>query len=102
MEYIYKKDDKQALDILAMSPPPVGLRLTGGGVNTGLDMETGNFFYAGYKGGSEPGVLNMTWLLKSKSNAWYCLSASWNNEKKNLDENKFFELVQSVLRAGWE
>ena len=88
MEYFYKKDDIQALDIMAM--------------NTGLDLPPGRFFYAGYKGGSEPGVLNMTWLLKNKKNDWYCLSASWNNEKTDLDENKFFELMQSALRADWE
>ncbi|MCX5785120.1 MAG: serine hydrolase [Elusimicrobia bacterium] len=88
MEYIHKKNDKQALDILA--------------INTGLDIPPGKFLYAGYKGGAEPGVLNMTWLFKSKGNAWYCLSASWNNEKEDLDANKFFELMELALRANWE
>jgi beta-lactamase class A len=88
MEYIHKKNDAQALDMLA--------------INTGLEIPDGRFSYAGYKGGSEPGLLSMTWLLKSKSNAWYCLSASWNNEKEDLDESKFYELIQPVLKTDWE
>ena len=85
MAYFAEKQDIKALEILALNP--------------GLDIPRENFFYAGYKGGSEPGVISMTWLLKNKKLDWYCLSASWNNEKDKLEETKFFGLMQSALNA---
>lgn len=66
-------------------------------INRGLDVPKEKFPYAGYKGGSEPGVLNLTWLLRSRSGAWYALSAGWNDPAKALDEERFFALVQSAL-----
>lgn len=38
-----------------------------------------NWQYAGYKGGSEPGVLNLTWLLQDKADSWHVLTMGWNN-----------------------
>jgi len=85
MAYFAAKKDAKALEILALNP--------------GLDIRRENFIYAGYKGGSEPGVLSMTWLLKNKRSEWFCLSASWNDERSNLDEPEFFGLMQSALNA---
>ena len=66
-------------------------------INPGLTPSRQHFPFVGYKGGSEPGVLNMTFLLKSKSNHWYALSAGWNNPAAPLTEAKFFELVQQCF-----
>ena len=85
MGYFYKKDDKTALAVMAVNP--------------GLDIPKNKFLYAGYKGGSEAGVLNMTWLLTTSAGDWYCLTGSWNNEKDNLEEKKFFELMQAAINA---
>jgi len=85
MAYFQEKDDGQALRILAL--------------NTGLPIPRGTILYAGYKGGSEPGVLSMTWLLKNKKSEWYCLSAAWNDETENLEQNKLFTLMQSALNS---
>jgi hypothetical protein len=68
-------------------------------VNPGLDIPKGGFVYAGYKGGSEPGVLNMTWLFRTAGPDWYCLTGSWNNAKDTLDEKVFFELMQAAIYA---
>lgn len=81
---ILKEDDRKALDILAM--------------NRGLKIPDG-FLYAGYKGGSEPGVLAMTWLLKTPKSGWLCLAAAWNNEKEKVEEARFFEIMQGALNA---
>ncbi|MHA6333585.1 serine hydrolase [Qipengyuania sp. CAU 1752] len=35
--------------------------------------------YIGYKGGSEPGVLNLTWLLRDQDENWHILTLGWNN-----------------------
>jgi len=85
MDYFLRKDSQEALEILA--------------VNTGLAMPPGKYLYAGYKGGSEPGVLSMVWLLKDSRSDWYCLAAAWNNEAANLEEKKFFGIMQGALSA---
>ncbi|MBI5745150.1 MAG: serine hydrolase [Elusimicrobia bacterium] len=85
MKYFKDKDDKAALEILAMNP--------------GLTMPPGKFLYAGYKGGSEPGVLAMAWLLKNSDGNWSCLAATWNNELAVLEEGKFFSIMQGALNA---
>jgi len=87
MEYFYRKGGKTARAIMAIEP--------------GLDIPRNKFLYAGYKGGAEAGVLNMTWLLKTSGSDWYCLTGSWNNDsdKDNLAENKFFELMQMAINV---
>jgi beta-lactamase class A len=49
-----------------------------------------------YKGGSEPGVLNLTTWLVAKNGKSYCVSATWNDVKP-LDETKFFSLYKSLI-----
>jgi len=52
-----------------------------------------------YKGGSEPGVLNLTTYLIAKNGKHYCLSATWNNPQATLEENKFLLLYSELLTA---
>jgi beta-lactamase class A len=51
-----------------------------------------------YKGGSEPGVLNLTTFLTAKSGRQYCVSATWNNDA-SLEDSKFFALYQAALSS---
>ena len=53
--------------------------------------------YVGYKGGSEPGVLNLTWLLQAKDGRWYVLAMSWNNPDAVLDNQASELLAQRAL-----
>jgi beta-lactamase class A len=53
--------------------------------------------YAGFKGGSEPGVLNLTWLLQDKAGAWYELTIGWNNPAAPVDENTLEGIARRVL-----
>jgi hypothetical protein len=53
--------------------------------------------FAGYKGGSEPGVLNMTFLLESKKGHRACLAMSWNNEAHKVSQNRFMDVVRKTL-----
>jgi hypothetical protein len=62
-------------------------------VNPGLIDDSKKWSYVGYKGGSEPGVIQYTQLLKSKSGKWYAISASWNNLEMNVDH----DLLGSVV-----
>lgn len=85
MDYLRAKDDRRALELLAMNPGPV--------------PAGGAFLYSGYRGASEPGVLSMTWLLKDEGAGWYCLSATWNNNVEKLEEARFFAIMRSALDA---
>lgn len=56
--------------------------------------------YVGYKGGSEPGVISMSFLLQAKDGAWYALSASWNNPAALVDENRFIALLSRAVELA--
>ncbi len=49
-----------------------------------------------YKGGSEPGVLNLTTWLVSKNGSTHCVSATWNDDKP-VDDLKFYGLYKSLI-----
>ena len=61
------------------------------------DTAARKWAYVGYKGGSEPGVLNMTWLLQDKAGQWHMLSIGWNNPAAPVDENRLNLLVPRIL-----
>lgn len=67
-------------------------------INPGTSISKDKWAYAGYKGGSEPGVMNMTYLLRSSSGDWYVLSCGWNNSKAALDETKFAGMVSRAIQ----
>ncbi|MBD2435848.1 serine hydrolase [Nostoc sp. FACHB-110] len=50
-----------------------------------------------FKGGSEPGVLNLTTWLEAKNGKNYCVVATWNNSKASLEESKFTSLYSGVI-----
>ncbi|RME82229.1 MAG: hypothetical protein D6785_08095 [Planctomycetota bacterium] len=66
-------------------------------INPGLPLNQQKWAYVGYKGGSETGVLNLTYLLQRKDGKWFALSFTWNNVNQPLNHNKGFELVLRVL-----
>ncbi|MEL7243101.1 MAG: serine hydrolase [Cyanobacteria bacterium J06573_2] len=50
-----------------------------------------------FKGGSEPGVLNLTTWLKGKNGKQYCVVATWNNSDATVDEGKFAAFCGGVI-----
>lgn len=51
----------------------------------------------GFKGGSEPGVLNYTWVLQPKNDSdFYSLSCTINNSEKAIN-NSYFDVAVSRL-----
>lgn len=83
MDWLRRNGDEPALQIM--------------GINRGLDVSREAYPYAGYKGGSEPGVLSMTWLLKRKDGAYFALTGSWNDTKEGVDLTEFSGLMQSAI-----
>jgi len=66
-------------------------------INDGLAVKE-NWQTVGYKGGSEPGVLNQTYLLKKDEDSpWYSISVTINNPDKKIDEEKFNDLIVRLL-----
>lgn len=64
------------------------------GINPGIPpASAAAWSYVGYKGGSEPGVLNMTLLLQGKDGMWFVLTASWNNPGAGVDLMRFAGLM---------
>lgn len=66
-------------------------------INPGLATKK-DWLAAGYKGGSEPGVLNFTHLLRKDENSpWFSISATINNPAKPIKEDEFGELVVRLI-----
>ena len=53
--------------------------------------------YLGYKGGSEPGVIAMTFLAQAQDGRWFALSGSWNNPAARVEEPRFVALMTRAL-----
>lgn len=84
LDWLRRSGDRTALDILAINP---GLGAA----------EAKAFGYFGFKGGSEPGVLNLSFLLKTRSGRWVAISATWNDETAALDEARFVALMSRLV-----
>ncbi len=64
-------------------------------VNPGLSIDKSKWEYIGYKGGSEPGVLDLSFLLQSKATGdWYVVTGTWNNINAALEESDFEGYMQ--------
>ena len=70
-------------------------------INAGVGPDVaGRFAYVGYKGGSEPGVLNLTLLLRTKAGQWRVLTAGWNDPAAPVDEGRFVALVRRAAELA--
>jgi beta-lactamase class A len=84
LDWLRRNGGKELRDILAINP--------------GLPRPAArDFTYWAYKGGSETGVIAMTFLVQSKGGAWYALAASWNDPDAALDEARFAMLMNRAV-----
>ena len=65
--------------------------------NPGLPVDAAAFPYVGYKGGSEPGVINLTWLLKRKDDRWFVVTLGVNDTKKAVGEDLATSFALGVI-----
>lgn len=56
-----------------------------------------NWHYIGFKGGSEPGVLNLTWLLQDTDGSAHVLTLGWNNPAAVVDNGQLEMIAQRIL-----
>lgn len=82
MDHIRTRNNTVVLKIMAQSVAPATAK---------------KWKYIGYKGGSEPGVLSLSYLGQKQSGEWIVLTGSWNNVDAVIDEGKFVTLMQRLL-----
>jgi beta-lactamase class A len=87
MDWLRRNADDTARGILAINP--------------GLGPQLrGELAYIGFKGGSEPGVLNLTWLVRNRAGAWQVITGSWNNPDAPLEEQRFIGLIARAVQLA--
>src|SRR5262249_17346495 len=67
-------------------------------VNPGLPAARESFEWAGYKGGSETGVLSLNWLLHARDGQWYALACAWNDTSAAVDDGQLTGLLSRALQ----
>jgi hypothetical protein len=55
--------------------------------------------YLGFKGGSEPGVLSLTQLVRMTTGPRFVVAMTWNNPGGETDQTTFVDLLQSLRTA---
>lgn len=87
-ERITRLEDETTLDIMTVNPSMTE------GMRESWD-------YVGYKGGSEPGVLNLSWLLRDSAGEWVAVTMSWNDAEAVVDQSTFELLaMRAISLAG--
>lgn len=67
-------------------------------INAGIPpVSAGRWAYLGYKGGSEPGIMGMSFLLYGKQGDRYIVSAMVNNPAAEIDQPGFITLMTRLL-----
>jgi hypothetical protein len=84
LDWFRLQGDKTPLSLLAINP--------------GIDPATrGKFDYLGFKGGSEPGVITLNFLIKRKDGRWLAIAAGWHNKDAAVEEARFTQLLTRAL-----
>ena len=82
--FMRKTADPQAFEIMAINPS--------------VSSEIGQkWAYTGYKGGSEPGVLNLSWLLQDSEGQDHALILNWRDDDKRFDPSTLELIAQRML-----
>lgn len=67
-------------------------------VNPGTDVATrARFDYVGFKGGSEPGVISLNYLVRRKDGRWLAVAGTWHRADTGVDTAAFGQLITRAL-----
>jgi beta-lactamase class A len=67
-------------------------------VNAGVDPAiAARFRYIGFKGGGEPGVLSLNYLVQAKDGRWYAATGNWHRADDAVNEVRFAGLMGRAL-----
>ena len=67
------------------------------GKNSGIELDKAAWPYVGFKGGNEPGVLNLTWLARRADDKWFVIVLTANAPDATVDEPKVLGVAQGVF-----
>ena len=85
MQSLHQRSDPMVMQILSVNP----------GLSPAVAKQFSRF---AFKGGSEEGVLSLTWLVENKAGDWYVVSQSWNHTAPHaVDQTKFAALARQLL-----
>jgi len=87
MDWLRREGDDTARAILAINPAlsPAQRQTLG---------------YVGYKGGSEPGVLSLTWLIRTRAGEWLAVTGTWNNPAAPVEESRLIGLMARAIHLA--
>ncbi|HYI13914.1 MAG TPA: serine hydrolase [Thermomicrobiales bacterium] len=66
-------------------------------INPGVPVDSETWPWAGFKGGSEPGVLNGNWLLERADGRTFVISASLNDWAQNVDQDTTLRMLMGAM-----
>ncbi len=67
-------------------------------VNAGVDPAIAKRFgYVGFKGGGEPGVLTLNYLVQANDGRWYAATGNWHRADDAVNEVRFAGLMGRAL-----
>lgn len=66
-------------------------------INDGINLNDEIWPSVSYKGGSEPGVLNLTFLAEHREGGLWAVSLGWNNTEAGLDEDRLIHLAVAIF-----
>jgi beta-lactamase class A len=66
-------------------------------VNPGISLDDHTWKAVQFKGGSEPGVLNLTWLLQRDDGRWFVVTGTLNDTHNTVSEVAALGLMQSAI-----
>jgi beta-lactamase class A len=67
-------------------------------INPGIDPATrSKFDYVGFKGGSEPGVITLNFLVRRKDGRWLAIAAGWHRNDAGVEDNRLIMLMTRAL-----
>lgn len=81
LDTIRRTGDEQAMAILGVNPGGDGSR----------------YAYQGFKGGSEPGVISASYLVRTKTGEWRAVTGNWHRADAVVDQAQFFGLMNRLL-----
>ena len=94
--YASMQDERRLMRVLAELPGHTAREIMA--VTTSLtDAEEAEWSYVGYKGGSEPGVLNLSWLLRDDAGQWHMLAVSHMDPTGEIDTSTLMMIAKRIL-----
>lgn len=82
LDWLRRNGGPEAMAILAVNP------------GTGV---ADRFEWVGFKGGSEPGVLSLNYLVRTKSGQWFAVTGQWHNPGGEVSEARFAAIMNRAL-----